>query len=856
MTEPSPLRRLAGWLARGRSIDWDAEERAAASERERAAIRNLRLLAAMCAMHQEMQNDAVNTDVPIDSSLSVARSVTGFSAESAGPVRPTQSTDPASPSSLAAGSRWGPFEILEPAGSGAFGEVYRARDTRLDRIVALKLLTREASGPADEVVREARILARVRHPDVVTVHGADRIDGRVGIWMEFLEGETLEQIVRARGTLDAREAALIGIDLCRGLSAVHAAGIVHQDVKLANVMRAEGGRIVLMDFGLGRDRESSLSSGSPRAGRGLSGTPLFMAPEVLRGERASVRSDLYSVGVVLYALVTGAVPVQASSLAKLIERHQRGGARAARDLRPDLPEAFVHVLERILSADPRNRFATAGEVERALLHTLGSVVQSAGGIIESSRRRRRQLVLVGAGALAILAASVLVWHATRKGPDEAGPIPFSDAPTLTLLGHGHGEMLGGAMSCVGDVDQDGYADALIGAPAFTSPVPYAGKIYLYRGSATGLDPNPVWSVTYDDLGARLGWSIASETNLSFDGYPDLVVSAPGPDSATATLGRIFVYVGSKDGFPRVPTQVISDSLSGTRFGYSIATGDVDHDGFDDLLVGEPGYPNANGACGRALLYSARGGLYGDRPLWVAKGPPGSEFGCSVDMGGDLNNDGFRDAVIGAMTASFGPVLENAGAAYVYLGSAAGLDSFPIVIAGRQANALTGGAVLIPGDLDGDGFADLLVGSEESSNGERSEGTVEIYFGAKTGIDIYGSIHAESNAVAANLGGHLASLGDVNGDGHDEFFAGAVRYQRTEPREGAGFVYSVLPGRTLRRIWFRTSGKAGSWYGGSAASGDFDGDRRPDLLVSAPAWDNETGINTGRVDLFVHRPSQR
>jgi serine/threonine-protein kinase len=203
-------------------------------------------------------------------------------------------------------------------GRGSFGDVYRARDTRLDRIVALKLLTQgDSAAPSDETVREARLLARVRHPNVVTVHGADRIEGRVGIWMEFLEGETLDEILRDRGPLDAREAALIGIDLCRALSAVHAAGITHQDVKLANVMRATGGRIVLTDFGLGRETRQT---GRERT---VSGTPLFMAPEVLRGARADSRSDVYSLGVVLFALVTGSQYVTASSLKSLIAKHER-----------------------------------------------------------------------------------------------------------------------------------------------------------------------------------------------------------------------------------------------------------------------------------------------------------------------------------------------------------------------------------------------------------------------------------------------------------------------------------------------------------------------------------------------------
>ena len=143
---------------------------------------------------------------------------------------------------------WGHFRLLEKIGKGTFGVVYRARDTKLDSEVALKLLN-----SAFELPTEARNLARVRHPNVVTVYGTDQIDGRIGIWMEFVNGRTLGSLLKSNGPYGAREAAGIGVDLCRALAAVHAAGLVHGDVKAHNVMRAAGGRTVLMDFGTGKD---------------------------------------------------------------------------------------------------------------------------------------------------------------------------------------------------------------------------------------------------------------------------------------------------------------------------------------------------------------------------------------------------------------------------------------------------------------------------------------------------------------------------------------------------------------------------------------------------------------------------
>jgi TolB-like protein len=246
--------------------------------------------------------------------------------------------------------------------------VYRAWDTRLDREVALKLLRRQDSlhaRIASAVIEEGRMLAQVRHPNVVTVHGADRNAGRVGLWMEFIHGRTLEQVLRERGPFGAGEATLIGLDLCRAMSAVHRAGLLHRDIKAHNVMREDGGRIVLMDFGTGLDRGDDSVDLAP----GLAGTPLYMAPEILGDQEATVRSDIYSVGVLLYRLVTASYPVQGRSVQEVRDKHTRGERTFLRDTRPDLPETFVQIVERALSSRPDGRYESAGAMEAALAST-------------------------------------------------------------------------------------------------------------------------------------------------------------------------------------------------------------------------------------------------------------------------------------------------------------------------------------------------------------------------------------------------------------------------------------------------------------------------------------------------------
>src|SRR5262249_47180588 len=159
-------------------------------------------------------------------------------------------------------------------------------------------------------------------PNIVTVFGADCFDGDVGLWMEFINGRTLEAAQQAQGTFSAQEAMLIGLDVCRALAAVHQAGFLHGDIKARNVMREAGGPIVLMDCGAGEAlrRQRVLIST-------LAGTPLYLAPEVLAGDVLSTASDIYAVGVLLYHLVTGCYPVDCTNLEALRFAHSLGRMR-------------------------------------------------------------------------------------------------------------------------------------------------------------------------------------------------------------------------------------------------------------------------------------------------------------------------------------------------------------------------------------------------------------------------------------------------------------------------------------------------------------------------------------------------
>ena len=308
---------------------------------------------------------------------------------------------------LESGARWGSLEIVGRIGQGASADVYEARDPHVGRAVALKLLRDAVLSPSarDSVVREAQLLARVSHPNVATVYGADTHDGRTGIWMEYLRGRTLEKMLDD-GPLSAKEATSIGIDVLGALAAAHGEGVIHRDVKAQNLMRETGGRIVLMDFGIGRDQR--LASEMEEH---IVGTPFYVAPEVFRGEPESAQSDIYSVGVLLFHLVTNRFPIEASNVTELKEQHRRGEGRLLRDLRPGLPEDFVVVVERALDPDPAERYPSAGAMDRALLHSLG-VISTASMERGGGRRTAKTALtpfLLGGAVAAALAVAAISW---------------------------------------------------------------------------------------------------------------------------------------------------------------------------------------------------------------------------------------------------------------------------------------------------------------------------------------------------------------------------------------------------------------------------------------------------------------
>ncbi len=263
---------------------------------------------------------------------------------------------------------WGDLEVYEKIGEGAFAEVFRAFDPKLSRDVALKLLKPSAGSENRQrrFIEEARLLAKIRHPNVLTIFGVDVHDGRAGLWADLLDGVTLEEWVTENGQLGPQEAAVIGMHMCRALAAVHRSGLIHGDIKPANIIREKGGRIVLLDFGTVRE--------IPHPDEPVSipiGTPLTMAPEVLLGDHPTPQSDVYSLGVVLYWMVAGRYPIEAERLDQLIDKHRSFKRNRMIESRPEMPRGFIEVVDRALESDANSRTASPGEFEEELAQFVG-----------------------------------------------------------------------------------------------------------------------------------------------------------------------------------------------------------------------------------------------------------------------------------------------------------------------------------------------------------------------------------------------------------------------------------------------------------------------------------------------------
>ncbi len=295
------------------------------------------------------------------------------------------------------------YKILEQIGRGGMGVVYRAYDTRLERVVALKFLAPEfLQDPAEKarLLREARAAAGLDHPNICTVYAIEEAEDQTFIVMTWVEGCTLSQKLTA-GPLQPEEAVRIALQIAEGLAAAHESGIVHRDIKSANIMITPGGNIKITDFGLAMIGQSAVAAGT---GRTL-GTPAYVAPEQIHGEKVDHRADIWACGVVLYEMLTGSLPFHGANEHELIYAIL---ADAPHPMPDHIPPSLRTIIERCLQKDPAQRFQSATELAEALRQVNGHGRAGQEAAQSARRHWRSKWLRALPGLFALLLAFSLV----------------------------------------------------------------------------------------------------------------------------------------------------------------------------------------------------------------------------------------------------------------------------------------------------------------------------------------------------------------------------------------------------------------------------------------------------------------
>jgi eukaryotic-like serine/threonine-protein kinase len=400
----------------------------------------------------------------------------------------------------------GRYRLEAKLGSGGMSTVYLACDQTLDRSVAVKVMHREMSEQADQLERfrqEARAVAKLSHPNVVSVIDAGEDGGHPYIVFEYVEGETLKQRINREGALDPQDAIAYAIEVARGLSVAHARNMVHRDIKPQNVLIDAEGRAKLTDFGISRQLEED---GMTATGRVL-GTTDYVAPEQAMGRKVDPRTDVYSLGVVLYEMLVGQVPFQAESQVGVAMKHVNEELPDVQRRRPEVSAAVALVVERATAKDPAQRYqrvdemiddlSTALEVEAA---RAGSTTGEATSILDAVPPPKRKLSgrsrwswLAIAALLLVAAVTLLVVELISSGDLGGGGAGKGSGTPLALSSatdydpQGDGEEIGSKVGLAADGDPTGTAwetehyDSDTFAGTKTGPDPGVG-IYVQTSS--------------------------------------------------------------------------------------------------------------------------------------------------------------------------------------------------------------------------------------------------------------------------------------------------------------------------------------------------------------------------------------
>lgn len=458
--------------------------------------------------------------------------------------------------------------------------------------------------------------------------------------------------------------------------------------------------------------------------------------------------------------------------------------------------------------------------------------------------------------MGVMTCAVILWLVI--GAETAVPLqqnPPSNTPSWYYESDQAAASLGFSVSGLGDVNGDGFGDVLVGAPKYSGETYKSGTLFVFYGSPGGLQDLPSRTFNGDQTGADFGFAVASAGDVNGDGFADVIVSAPRYTHEQSREGRVYGFYGSSNGLPLSPSWQIESDMTEAYLGWSVASaGDVNHDGFDDVIIGAKWAKETFTNEGMAQLYLGSEAGLATTPVWtIYGGQAGASLGTAVSPAGDVNQDGFADVLVGAPL--YNTTEEAAGKVLLFCGGTNGPSQEPCWQAsGNQPNARLGTAVSGGGDIDGDGYDDVIVSAPYQNALSPEVGIVYLYRGSATDFLINASWTAVADQSLAQFGTAIKMDADINEDGYHDVLIGAYTYSADQSQEGKIFVYYGGPtGPTTQPTWVAEGNKAEAEFGFTLSSGDVDGDSQSELLVGAPNYRKETELR-GRVFLFEPLPA--
>jgi hypothetical protein len=510
------------------------------------------------------------------------------------------------------------------------------------------------------------------------------------------------------------------------------------------------------------------------------------------------------------------------------------------------------------------------------------------------------VILIGLISLMRLSTGMAAPDVATSTTDKVPTGGLAATPAWSYESNQPGAELGSSVSTAGDVNGDGYDDIIVGAPLYSGGATNSGRAYVFYGSPIGPSVTPDWTAdpSYVNHEGRFG-IVSTAGDVNGDGYDDVMVSLQNYDNGNLDEGAVYVWYGSASGLGTSYDWMAESNLTYAHMGIVLdSAGDVNGDGYDDIIVGAHRYDYNDVAHAYVWFGSATGlDANGTRPVgypsnadWYASAPTytsdaGHAFGTRVSTAGDVNGDGYDDVLVGARDYSDGSDGKE-GAVFVWYGSGTGLGdpgttaNADWMAVSNQADCRFGWAADTAGDINGDGYGDIVVGAYIYDNPDNSEGAIFAWYGSATGLDAGGTRPSgdpsnadwwvEGNEEKLNLGSTVGTAGDVNRDGYDDVFATAHGYDAisgtmTLTNTGAVLVwYGSITGpggdhTAASADWAGEGDQVDSligyprWSWGQAdTAGDVNGDGLSDIIAGAPLDDHPT-VDEGRAFVFMTNP---